>query len=458
MDDLSNHWGCNLVALGREQGKRKRTGKVLDDYTEFTKFRNIVSKNVGEDFRLEVLLSCGSQSNLYAISSLTDGDTTRCLTAAGSYVSGNRGPLQSWSTSAMSPRQDSPCRIMLPDEVKKPFTVSHTTPLPYHIPGTMPTTDLDAYESKCMAFLHERCLVAKMRGSPILGLFLELCLAGNGAVLSDTALHKIGLLAAHHGFKLIVDEIMTGGRTATMLMSTVTPASFRSNIAYITMGKWMKCGVVIVSEAQYELCYDQHGEGRGASTTICSQTAARLWETVSAELSNIDTRRQTVLSKLKVESNEAWGKGILIFANVKKSGYCKGLKCRVLPMITQTPVDTTKILRKQSWTQHWVNTELVSSVEAWCDHRLYMSKGLQDNDEGLYGLAHSLGYAKPDGVWHTTAYLVDSVFSKRYSDKQVCSFCRAAVDAGLLEHVQKSRERRRGWQVKSSMILPWQNA
>ena len=43
-------------------------------------------------------------------------------------------------------------------------------------------------------------------------------LAGNGAILSDRCLLKIATLSKQHKFKIIVDEIMTGGRTGSLFL------------------------------------------------------------------------------------------------------------------------------------------------------------------------------------------------------------------------------------------------
>ena len=46
------------------------------------------------------LMTNGSDANLYAVSSLMQGNTFGYLVACGSYVLGDSGPLQSWSASA----------------------------------------------------------------------------------------------------------------------------------------------------------------------------------------------------------------------------------------------------------------------------------------------------------------------------------------------------------------------
>ena len=46
---------------------------------------------------------------------------------------------------------------------------------------------------------------------------MEITLASNGSTVSDHALTILGHLAHLHDFGIVVDEIMTGGRTKTML-------------------------------------------------------------------------------------------------------------------------------------------------------------------------------------------------------------------------------------------------
>ena len=60
---------------------------------------------------------------MYAVTSLTQGNTSGCVVACGSFVSGDSGPLQSWSTSA-SEIGSGPARIIGPeDQSITPFTL-----------------------------------------------------------------------------------------------------------------------------------------------------------------------------------------------------------------------------------------------------------------------------------------------------------------------------------------------
>ena len=76
-----------------------------------------------------------SNANLYAVTSLTQGNTSGCRIACGSYVSGNSGPLQSWSTSAFKIGSGPACIICPEDPKLTSFTLQHTIALPYSIEG-----------------------------------------------------------------------------------------------------------------------------------------------------------------------------------------------------------------------------------------------------------------------------------------------------------------------------------
>ena len=77
--------------------------------------------------------------------------------------------------------------------------------------------DLRLYEDDCMKHLHMLCNYNKVMKKPVTCILLELSLASNGATLSDRALSILAELAGIHGFGIVVDEIMTGGRTKRML-------------------------------------------------------------------------------------------------------------------------------------------------------------------------------------------------------------------------------------------------
>lgn len=73
--------------------------------------------------------------------------------------------------------------ITHPDKVENSVARAQTIALPYHVPGTMESRELTAYEDLCLQALHIRLCWAKMRAKPYKALFLELMLAGNGAIL-----------------------------------------------------------------------------------------------------------------------------------------------------------------------------------------------------------------------------------------------------------------------------------
>ena len=194
------------------------------------------------------LTTNGSDANLYAVTTQTQGNTSGCLVACGSYVSGDSGPLQSWSTSAFD-IGSGPSGIISPEDQRiTPFTLEHTIALPYFIEGTMCDDDRCKYENECLEYLHILCLYNKVLKKKVTCILMDITLASNGSTVSDRALTILGHLAHLHDFGIVVDEIMTGGRTKTMLSTMEKPKIFQKSVEFITMGKLLKCGMVLGSK------------------------------------------------------------------------------------------------------------------------------------------------------------------------------------------------------------------
>eukprot|EP00957_Ditylum_brightwellii_P202261 15329346-Ditylum_brightwellii.AAC.1 len=86
----------------------------------------------------------------------------------------------------------------------------HTIPLSYHIACSSCELIIIQLELDCLEEIHMCCLQAKLTKNPITGLFLELYLQCNGALLSDRFLDKLASLSEQHGFVVAVDEVLTG--------------------------------------------------------------------------------------------------------------------------------------------------------------------------------------------------------------------------------------------------------
>ena len=84
------------------------------------------------------------------------------------------------------------------------------------------------------------------------------------------ALTILGELAHLHEFGIVVDEIMTSGHTKTMLSTMETPKIFQKSVEFITMGKWLKCRMVLGSKRQQTIQSNLLSKQRphGASTGI----------------------------------------------------------------------------------------------------------------------------------------------------------------------------------------------
>ena len=210
-------------------------------------FHSLIEKTTNNLFGLMKINTNGSDANLYAVTSLTQGNTSGFLVACGSYVSGDSGPLQSWSTSTFE-IGSGPSGIICPEDQRiTPFTLEHTIALPYFIEGTMSDDDIHKYENECLEHLHILCLYNNVMKNKVTCILLEITLASNGSTVSDHALTILGHLAHLHDFSIVVDETMTGGRTKTMLSTMEKPKIFQKSVEFITMGKWLKYGMFLGS-------------------------------------------------------------------------------------------------------------------------------------------------------------------------------------------------------------------
>ena len=142
-----------------------------------------------------------------------------------------------------------PAGIIGPEYPKlSSFTLQHTITLPYSIEGAMSYDDLCLYEDECLEHLHILCNYNKVMKNKVTCILMEISLASNGTTLSDHALTILGDLAGLHEFGIVVDEIMTGGRTKKMLSTMEKPKIFQQAVEFITMDKWLKCGMVLASK------------------------------------------------------------------------------------------------------------------------------------------------------------------------------------------------------------------
>ena len=112
------------------------------------------------------------------------------------------------------------------------------------------------YKDECLEHLHILCLYNKVMKTKVTYILMEISLASNGSALSDCAPTILGELARLHDFSIVVDEIMTGGHTKKMLSTMEKPKIFQKAVEFITMGKWLKCGMVLGSKQQQTILQD----------------------------------------------------------------------------------------------------------------------------------------------------------------------------------------------------------
>ena len=460
VDNMANGWGCCLV-LDSSDGLRgnKRSADAMDSSGEhhaaFTTLFHQVRRDLNGKFLLEHVSPNGSDANLFAVNSVTRGDNNGCLVASGSYVAGDGGPLATWTSSTFDIEQG-PSFVAAPNEVATQFTKEHTVALPYHIPGAKGLTmkKLQKYEDVCLFDLHARCLVQKMKGTPVTALLLEITLANNGATLSDRALKMLGMLAAHHGFQFVDDEIMTGGRTGRMLECLGKPKEFVDAIACVTMGKWLGMGLVLVSKDHREKTRRMFEAvpRRGVSTNMKCDQAIKLWQAAALRLGRTEQRRAQAIKKLNMREADCWGAGIHIFAPVARVAASRASKVRFLPLLEDTPFDSIKVLRTNVlWTKEYVNDTLINGVQEWLGQYYITTEA----DKAYHKLVVQLAQKYTTNRIVSTKEVTEEIMGVGFHTKATAAVLTAAEDAGLCSRVKVTADRLRRWEIHDLAIPPW---
>ena len=355
-DDCGNDWGTGYV--DDVYGVRSGGSKAM--------VQHLVGVNV-PTYRLMTLVESGTTANDRAIDMSTDSNHNLCLFAMGSYVAG-AGASQQWSTSKNIRVLALVCS---PDECEEEKAQTNTIPFPYHVAGIGFDDDLLLrMEDACVTALQMKLTTALIAGKPFKALLFEYILSGNGGTLSDRFLLKLVPLLSRHKITVIADEIMTGGRVGpTLAMTSSRPKEFQALVSYITMGKSMRCGMVLDKVSLLR-------SDRGTSTEISFETVYGPLKAIieRAKSGVIEAKRHKVLKSMGLlnQPNRTWpdGGGLMIFGDLARHKVMKGLKNRYLPKLELSP--KTRILYPKGtqtvWNKITVNQHLMEKCQVWIDH------------------------------------------------------------------------------------------
>lgn len=362
-DDMVNNWGVNLL---NEQLSFTRTKKTANDLDRLI-------KQAIPGYQLRTLTPNGTTANSKAMEDICF-EKRLCLIAMGSYVGGDGSRLQELSSSTFDKNH-------YINEVVHPSATTYTrpcffqtVPFPYHINhrGLNPEY-LFQLEAKCLRAIELKLTVALLNSRPYRGLLMEPMLSGNGGELTDRFLTGLAVVLKRFDVKVILDEVMTGGRVGpkTMLMLTGLPSTFRSCVEYVTMGKILNCGIVLEKKPRKPT--DQTPK-RGESTLIEPGEAYMKFKAIANKIKSgaIASRRSEVLkvfglSDEKENINEDhWGRGCFIFTTKARPEVKQNLKCRLLPKLESTKLSklTTK---ESSLSRTKVCGMLFGAINEWCE-------------------------------------------------------------------------------------------
>eukprot|EP00957_Ditylum_brightwellii_P209771 15363185-Ditylum_brightwellii.AAC.1 len=125
-----------------------------------------------------------------------------------------------------------------------------------------------------------------------------------------------------HNFYFIIDEIITTGRTGTILYTIQMTNAFIDRMMHIALGKWLGMGAV--------LCFMEHVEnvhfGRGETTKTNYNKASAALNIYSKHSDKALSQCTEVLKELDVDEEDVWGKGILLYCNTIVTKPTLGMK------------------------------------------------------------------------------------------------------------------------------------
>jgi len=465
MDDLANNWGVNFCLP--EKCNRSVQPPALPRVLPLGEKENTESLSglaaaETDRFLFERVTCSGSQANSWAIDDATNHNVSLCLFGAGGFVAGDGSAIQSHTSSQFSVGDDL-ALVSLPEQVSGPDCRRCTIPLPHHIPKVMDPSVLKKCEDACLRAAHIKLCSAKMNRTPCRALVLELTLAGNGATLSNRALASIGKLAKHHGLGIILDEVMTAGRTGAMPFVLSKPVSFQAAATHITLGKWCKMGMVLLSTAWSKKREKLHPLGkRGASTTLGMKEATMHWRCLKKCIHEIPQKRANTLKKLRLVESDVWGEGLLLFGPHKRTTL-RGLKCRHLPLIhANTPIDNFKHSRCNS-RQHRqkVNQSVVEAQMRWAldapEHWQQFDEKHQAERLLDFELCSKLVDRHSDAEANSAADWISSCMPEGTNRSQGEAALARLRMAGYMDNTQMGMKRKRQWKLAADFMAPWKS-
>lgn len=365
-DNLQNRWGVNLIEEPSRFGAEllpksfsTAVTQLIPGYDVLRLCPNGTSANHDA-----MIHACGIQNGL-----------GRCMIGMGSYCGGEWSGLHKYSSSVYSHSMDISL-VAAPSSIELPETREQTIALPYTVKeGRLLPDDRvqSALEDACLRALNKKLVVAWAKGKPYKALLLEILLSGCGGRLRDIFLIKLASLATHFRLRVIVDECLTGGRVGPrdIVLTKTTPPEFQKCVAYITMGKFLNCGLILIRNDINRWEEAENMSPRGYSTNIDSAEALyKLRQVHSLLQDNASTeRRKFILKKLKIPEDEAWGEGLIIFIPKSYRQGTQNLKNRLLPMMTlkKKGMDSIK-LSPSVWDSSKISQHLHEICTYWLQH------------------------------------------------------------------------------------------
>ena len=314
--------------------------QTMNPVSESDTFARMVERSTGGVFTFDTITLNGTEANCYAITMASDMRCDKSMFPCGTYIAAHAGPLKNKSVVRWNPRNGQATLLSATDETHQSHR-EDVVALPYIINISERNSpffrdEYDQYEKQCLDDLETRVILSRVtpNRAAFQILFIELLTIQHGATLSEEALRRIGQIAIKYSIKIVVDEIMTAGRIGPRMLAVLdAPREFLQQVHYVTIGIWTERqnGLVLARKTvlQHHNC-DKRNHLAGFPLT----EAIKQWQWAEQRLEFVPIiRHRLVHDVLQINSNTAWGKGLLLFTecftNLEQNGICN----RFLPLL-----------------------------------------------------------------------------------------------------------------------------
>ena len=171
-----------------------------------------------------------------------------------------------------------------------------------------------------------------------------------------------------------------------------------------------------------------------------------------------EIRREMVFDRTKINVNDAWGSGAIIFSPIKNNTK-EGLNHRMLPMLELTTIskgNMTKPYTDKEDFKSIINTEIIKTIKNWNDVKIY-DKATSKKVLMYLSLIRFLIKSSNESGDETEVVLsTEDIYlgcNRNIKKFPLSTMLREMDTAGLIKYQKSGAKRLRNWVVSKSFLF-----